>query len=271
MFDRVVVALDGSVLAEQALTPAAAIAGLLDAELRLLQVVGPDSDSSVARHQLEVVAGRLGRPSQVEVVEGDWVAEAIARAAGAPDTLLCLTTHASSGVRRVVLGSVAEDVLRLHPHPVVLVGPEAGRAPTITRGGRLMICTDGSPVSETIVPVAQAWINRLSLEPWVVSVVDQAAVAAGDGSDTIESAHVERVARQLGADEVSGGWEVLHDTDAARALVAFAGELPASLITMATHGATGLARVTIGSVAANVIRRAPCPVLVLRPARLHDD
>jgi nucleotide-binding universal stress UspA family protein len=270
MFETVVVALDGSALAELALSPAVEIADLLDAELRLLRVVGPGADRSAAQHDLEAVAGRLSRPAHVDVVEGDWVAEAIAHAAAAPDTLLCLTSHASSGVRRVVLGSVAEDVLRLHPHPVVLVGPEAGRAPPIARGAKLLICTDGSPVSETIVPVAQAWIARLSLEPWVVSVVDQATVAGSDDSDTIESAHVERIARQLGADERSGGWDVLHDRDPARALVGFSGGLPASLITMATHGTTGLARVTIGSVAAGVVRRAQCPVLVLRPTRLRD-
>jgi nucleotide-binding universal stress UspA family protein len=37
------------------------------------------------------------------------------------------------------------------------------------------------------------------------------------------------------------------------------------LIVLATHGRTGLKHVLLGSVAENVVRRAPCPVLIVRP------
>ena len=41
--------------------------------------------------------------------------------------------------------------------------------------------------------------------------------------------------------------------------------LQCELIVIATHGHTGLAHAIIGSVAENVVRRAPCPVLTVRP------
>jgi len=41
--------------------------------------------------------------------------------------------------------------------------------------------------------------------------------------------------------------------------------LRCDLIVIATHGRTGLAHVVMGSVAENVVRRAPCPVLTVRP------
>lgn len=41
------------------------------------------------------------------------------------------------------------------------------------------------------------------------------------------------------------------------------------LIVLATHGRTGLAHAVMGSVAENVVRRAPCPVLTVRPAGLR--
>ncbi len=43
--------------------------------------------------------------------------------------------------------------------------------------------------------------------------------------------------------------------------------LRCDLIVLATHGRTGLRHVLMGSVAENVVRRAPCPVLTVRPAR----
>ena len=42
----------------------------------------------------------------------------------------------------------------------------------------------------------------------------------------------------------------------------------AELIAMGTHGRTGLARMVMGSVAEQVVRRAPCAVLTVRPAEL---
>ena len=45
-------------------------------------------------------------------------------------------------------------------------------------------------------------------------------------------------------------------------------KLRCDLIVIATHGRTGLAHVLMGSVAENVVRRAPCPVLTVRPSEL---
>jgi nucleotide-binding universal stress UspA family protein len=52
-------------------------------------------------------------------------------------------------------------------------------------------------------------------------------------------------------------------------IVHLAKELPADLIIMGTHGRTGVSYVFLGSVAEKVVRRAPCPVLTVRPKE-HD-
>jgi nucleotide-binding universal stress UspA family protein len=54
---------------------------------------------------------------------------------------------------------------------------------------------------------------------------------------------------------------------AASAIVACAEELGAGLVVVGTHGRTGLARLTLGSVAERVIRGAGCSVLAVRLAR----
>ena len=52
--------------------------------------------------------------------------------------------------------------------------------------------------------------------------------------------------------------------DPADKIVEFATAKGADLIVMGTHGTTGLARVLMGSVAENVVRRSPVPVLTLK-------
>lgn len=52
-------------------------------------------------------------------------------------------------------------------------------------------------------------------------------------------------------------------------IVRAAKRLTCDLIVIATHGRTGLRHVLMGSVAENVIRRAPCPVLTVRPPGLR--
>lgn len=52
---------------------------------------------------------------------------------------------------------------------------------------------------------------------------------------------------------------------AAEQVTAAARERSADLLVVATHGRTGLARLVLGSVAEQVLRHAPCPVLVVRP------
>jgi len=52
--------------------------------------------------------------------------------------------------------------------------------------------------------------------------------------------------------------------DAAKSILETAEEVGAELIVMATHGRTGIAHFFLGSVAEQVVREAPCPVLTIR-------
>jgi hypothetical protein len=57
----------------------------------------------------------------------------------------------------------------------------------------------------------------------------------------------------------------------AEAIIDYAGATGTSLIVMGTHGRTGLAHLLIGSVAEQVVRTAPCPVLTVRQVAMADD
>jgi len=96
--------------------------------------------------------------------------------------------------------------------------------------------------------------------------VDPQTGLADDG--TQGSSRALRVAEQV-AEELHG-WAVavsvrVLEGRPADALVAHATEEPPNYLVMATHGRTGLRRALVGSVAEAVVRRSPCPVVVVPP------
>ncbi len=147
---HVLVPLDGSEQAEQILGPALDLAGLLVAAVTLLRVVEPPAvpdhhwgghaaggaDPKLlqqleadARGYLErVVIGLEGRapPVTTRLVLNRRTADAILAEAGMrPGTLVALATHARAGVARLVLGSVADKVIRGAVAPVLVYRPLA--------------------------------------------------------------------------------------------------------------------------------------------------
>jgi nucleotide-binding universal stress UspA family protein len=71
--------------------------------------------------------------------------------------------------------------------------------------------------------------------------------------------------RELVPPSFTGLWEPeVVDGDPADVIVRMAEELAVDLITMGTHGRTGLQHVLLGSVAEKVVRLASCPVLTVR-------
>jgi nucleotide-binding universal stress UspA family protein len=142
-FERILVPVDGSVRSERILPHAAALAEGAGASLELLQVVTPSSARGTrvlpvsaealenakrhARGYLEELAGRLGKMGldvETRVVEHHQPARAILSTIeeDGPD-LVAMATHGYRGVTRVVLGSVADKVLRGAHVPLLLLGP----------------------------------------------------------------------------------------------------------------------------------------------------
>jgi nucleotide-binding universal stress UspA family protein len=159
---RIVVPLDGSPLAEQALPIARDIASRLQVPVHVVRAVDPATAIPVAPGVFGLspavnaeVADEIWQQSEAEADK--TVADAVARlaaegvaASGArlngspfyaiseatkPGDLLILTSHGRGGVRRWLLGSVAEKLVREAPVPVILV-PAAGRGAEAGGGRR---------------------------------------------------------------------------------------------------------------------------------------
>ena len=266
-----VVPLDGSEVAERALRPACAFAARVEGSRVLL--VRCDTDSGGASNAyLDDRASLFRDVVELEtLVIVDTPAAGIrSAAAGTPDPIICMSTHGRGGLGELVLGSVAAELVCSVDGPLMLVGPGFRGAPLPGEIGRMVVCTDGSDHAGSVAPHAARWASRLNLSPWIVEVVrpneqvpkDDEPIRDLEGESAI--AQMERLTGQVARSEESG-IRVLHGAEPGSSIADFAAQLPASLVAMATHGRTGLGRLAMGSVAANVVRLSSCPVLVVRP------
>jgi nucleotide-binding universal stress UspA family protein len=149
---------------------------------------------------------------------------------------------------------------------------------------RVVVTLDGSERAERVLPYVESLAERfgaaLTLLRVAVSaegvatrtfgrvaasiaspLVDPGAAAAAEQRSA--AAYLASVADRLRARGIPAD----HDQrqgPVAEAIVAYALEIEADLIALTTHGRSGLGRAVLGSVAEAVVRRAPCPVLLVR-------
>lgn len=189
--------------------------------------------------------------------------------------LIVMGTHARRGMRRLLLGSVAEEVVRLSPVPVLTVHPadvEAG-AGEIPRSVLVPIdfSTHSVRALQHAKQIALLYGARLDLLHVVEEQLHPAFYNTGVLSVYDLNPHIEEDAilemERLYRQTEGPGSEVTYTTlpgHAAHEIVRFAKIQESDLIVMPTHGLTGVEHVLMGSVAERVVRRASCPVLTLK-------
>jgi nucleotide-binding universal stress UspA family protein len=262
-FSDILVPLDGSAAAERALRPALDLAARTGVRLRALRRAL--SDHKEATEYLAAVADRCAPTTDLptHVVDRESIPDAIIEELE-PGTLVCMSSHGRGGLARAVIGSVAEALLRSLDRPVLVVGPHHVEAAAFS--GRIVACIDGSDESCRTLAPARQWAGTLGLPLWLMEVIEPGVLPEWvDKDDVVEASHVAALAADL--DGVAG-WDVLHDTDPARALVTMARSpsTPTGLLVMATHGRSGWDRLRLGSVTIATVHAATVPVLVVPAA-----
>jgi nucleotide-binding universal stress UspA family protein len=264
MFDAVLVALDRSQRAREALPAAVTVAGRLGVPLDLVTAIVPGNErrETEVREELEKVAGEqpvaVGR--SVVAASGD-IAAGILEAAG-PATLVCMTTRGRGDATDLVVGSVAQDVLRRHDGATMLVGPRAAGADDFAS---VVACLDGSRAAEAVLPLAAGVAAGLGVPLELLQVLPLPGVrpdlpAAGSYLDALAT----RVHAAHGVEVVP---EVRFDQRPAAAIERFLVERHNPVVAMTTRGRHDLPRKVLGSVALQVCHRSPGPVLLVRSAR----
>ena len=263
------VPLDGGPSSLRAVPVAVRLAGRLGWRVRLFSLVGDDAEVAGVRDYLEsVAADHLGEGTGDCVVEvGDDPVAAIVAAAG-DDAVPCMGTAASVRFHQGHFGSVAEGVVRGLSRPMFLVGPEMEPAPGESTQ-KVVLPVDGSPLSESAVPIAADLAAAFSVPLWVVSVASprQEVKSQARGADLVvgHSRYVHNLAAEIRRDHpgLDVEYETLHDENPAEAIVRFVGDDGTAV--MATHGRSGLSRLVAGSVATGVVARSKRAVVVFRP------
>lgn len=260
MYERVIVATDGSDRSRQAIPTAVQAADAFGCPLAIVHVADAEDPADLDVSGLQLLPG--------SDVAGSIVAFALQTDRS---RLLCLSTRGRGPVGELLFGSVTAEVIRSLHAPLLVVGPTLDPPPGPWR--RLLVCLDGSEHAAAIVPVISAWALELELE---VSLRYVAYPLGDPGSgefevpveDEVAAAQLRATAsalRQLG---VPTDWAIVEHTEVAAGIVETAARGQYDLLALATHGRTGLARLVAGNVALGVIRLAPVPVLTLRPAAL---
>lgn len=288
----IVVPLDGSDLAEGALGHAAALARALHERLVLLTVweggeteleanfpaMAVEIEQKANAHfskYLDDLRARVGEGVKVDtrVVSGDAPDEILRSADELDARMIVMATHGRSGVGRWIYGSTAGQVLRASNRPVVAVGPEALKARTPANIEHLMVPLDGSPLSETAVPVARklasAMGGRVSLVRAVRWAVQTYPYSLPDSYAPQVDQELEAGAKAYLQEQRTKVTDVAVDAFVVRggiadSLIDFAEHEKVGLIVMTTHARTGLARAALGSTADRLLH-GPAPVLLIRP------
>lgn len=298
MFRSILVPLDGSALAERALTVAASLAARMKSELRLVHVyrvrvidelpvygLTGDAARNAAEAFVHAAADRVrsaqGGTVTGEVLEGSPAGAIVAHASAVGADLIVMSSHGRTGASRFWLGSVADTVIRSATVPVLMVRGDDSASPAGARlFERVLLPLDGSELAETVIPhavalakLSEAHLHLLQVEEKAedvrVSVWSVAAPPADDLPERLERAdrYLRHLVEQHRADwapaTVSAEARGAHRVGEAIAQVAI--ERDADLIAMTTHG-RGASRLLLGSVADKVIRGTRCSVLLCRPA-----
>jgi nucleotide-binding universal stress UspA family protein len=310
MYKSLLVPLDGWIFAEHALPLALSIARRAGASLTLLHVHAPPAmvypDGATAfdetldlqlkeRKQayLESTARRLRDLSAVmvrsEMVEGE-TADAIRAAATSMGVdLVVMTTHGRGPLGRFWLGSVADELVRHLPVPLLLLRP--GEDPPDYRQEpvlkRVLLPLDGSALAEQMIGPAvalgdlmeaqynlfrvikpvlpQAYkLQGASLTELAESVLKQIELTQ-DSLHREAQDYLERVAAPLRDRSLRVQTRIAVEQQPALAILHEEKASAIDLIALETHGRRGLSRLVLGSVADKVIRGASSPVLVHRP------
>ena len=323
MFKKILVPLDGSTRAEQAIPVAARLARFSGGTVVLLRVVSPhaeflpypvepgliealiDANLEEARNYLDCISrasSLIEAHTETAVFFGEIATVILSEVETQHIDVIVMCSHGYAGMKRWVLGSVAEKVAHYAPVPVLLLregGPALVGTPPHAEGPlRALIPLDGSArAKEAIVPAAQLIAALSAPGPGALHLTRVVAFPDAAKTSQIEreaimhkakqylsatAAHMREglVATPIADLKLAITWSILHDDDIAAGIIrAAAGgedvEEPgvfgsSNVIAMATHGYSGLQRWALGSITERVLHATRLPLLVVRPQAKMD-
>jgi nucleotide-binding universal stress UspA family protein len=262
-----------------------------------------EQDLEQAHRYLDRVAQRselTGIVLEKHVDLGDPAATILSHAEQQGVDLIVISSHGYTGLRRWLLGSVAEKVARHAPVPVFILRDQEPLRTHIRFDGmcavRALVPLDTSARSQDAVPLAAALVAALSSPEHGQIQLAQIVVELAEADTAEKNAMVCQARQNLDAvsHSIRDGlvanvgpdlhlllsWAVSSDSDIAEGIVRMAesgeqfagtaGGRRCDLIAMTTHGANGVQRWATGSITERVLHTTKLPLLIVRPADMIE-
>jgi nucleotide-binding universal stress UspA family protein len=299
-FQRILCPIDFSDASAHVIDQATAIAGYYRARILALHVYNPvfapiptlpPPAERVAQTEIERLQQRTqacfrtaidaGIDVDVAVDIGQPAVDILDRAAGLPANLIVIGTHGAGGFEHLLLGSVAEKVLRKATCPVLTVPPRA-HATSVLPFQRLLCAVDFSDPSLAALALACSLAQESGAALTILHVIEwpwiePPAPALGD-LPVEQGAQLAEFRRYLEKTATSRLQTLIPETVQSRCaarsalrhgkpyveILRTAEDVRADLIVIGVHGRNTAGMMLFGSTTNQVVRRAACPVLTLK-------
>ena len=295
MFKHILVPLDGSHLAEAALKPTAELSQKLGAAVTLIHVIEKHAAAEVHgdRHltNQDEACEYLGRlaeqafspetvvESHVHTEEVRNVARSITEHAKelAPD-LIVMCTHGQGGLKEMMAGSIAQQVIGMGKTPVLLLQPDEAGGAYFTFD-RFLVALDTSPAHENSLEVAGGLAQALGAALHLVNVVQTPETLSGNRVASSRLLPVTSLAmldlaeeyardylKEKAADWRAKGLQVssrVRRGDVTKELSSEVARADCHLIVMGTHGRSGFDAFWSGSAAPKIMGQMRIPLLLV--------
>lgn len=278
MFDRILVAVDGSDCAFQGARVGLALASIADAKVDLVHITEPTwsgegEHASVVFDEVADLAAATTATVEMHTLDGDPAETIVSYANERHADLIVLGREGRSGLGDRLLGSVVLRVLRQADRPVLTV-PNNGEDIDITD---VLVTTDGSDAAEQAAPYGATLARQHDARVHVCTAVDVQALAGpfdagGIAQETLElyeqrgQEAVDRLADRIREDALG----VSVQTAVVRGhphevIETYVSEHDIDIVVMSSVGESSLVGQLLGSVTDRVLRVVDTPVLVVTP------
>lgn len=295
MYDRIVIAVDGSDEARRAARRGLELAQAFDADVEVLSVVEQKAlhltETSAEKVQLrerreaalteiEELASEFGQSITTKLVEGKPTVQICTYADERDADLIVVGRQGLTGLGRRLLGGVTEQLLHRSDIPVLVVSGGNHNGGTGANYSRILITTDGSENADMAIPFGTEIAQRFGSTVHVLNVVDLQSAggvfnAGGLDKEFVERLEVrgqdavDRAATKIGESAPNLTVETAVERTAsfegtAAGIREYVAENDIDLVVMSSHGRSNLERQLLGSVASTVLRTVDVPVLVVK-------
>jgi nucleotide-binding universal stress UspA family protein len=289
MYEKILVPLDGSKLAEKSLPYAEKLARKISSQIILISVLlfGSESDEDKYHHLHQFYIQEMAKTMKEKaikvksvIVTGDPAEQIVDYADKKKVDLIIMGTRGRSALKRWILGSVADKVVSATLCPVALITTDDAET---GMGGRkilrkALVILDGTAEGEVVIPYVEELASKLDMEVTLLQLVEQAYeyyAGAQDFSHVPVSKekmnsikakarrHLRKLANLLEGKGITVAAKVMMD-NSAETIIKVASKIDADLLAMATRSRPSISRWIFGSVRDEIVKIGDTLVLLVR-------